>query len=198
MTALKLWGRATSSNVQKVMWMLGEIDVGYDRIDAGAEFGVVDTDAFARLNPNRKVPVLEDEGLVLYESHAILRHLARKHGRLTPADPAAHAIADQWMDWTATTLTPPLVGVFFQTVRLPLPKRDPNVLAGHLEALRGAMRILDAHMREADWIAGGAFSIGDIPAATLMYRYHEMDFEREQLDGGRPVVRPAGPAAGLS
>ena len=109
MNDLKLWGRATSSNVQKVLWMLGEIGVGCQRIDAGGEFGVVGSDAFAKLNPNRKVPVLQDGDFVLYESHAILRYLARKHGRLLPLDPHAAAITDQWMDGSATTLTPPLI-----------------------------------------------------------------------------------------
>lgn len=181
MNDLKLWGRATSSNVQKVLWMLGEIGVGCQRIDAGGEFGVVGTDSFAKLNPNRKVPVLQDGDFVLYESHAILRYLARKHGRLLPLDPHAAAITDQWMDWSATTLTPPLIGVFFQTVRLPLPKRDASVLDAHVKTLRGVMRILDVRLGAHAWLAGKVFTIADIAAGTLMYRYFEMEIEREDL-----------------
>lgn len=181
MSDLKLWGRATSSNVQKVLWMLGEIGVDCQRIDAGGEYGVVDTDAYAKLNPNRKVPVLEDGDLVLYESHTILRYLARKHRQLLPDDPLAAAIADQWMDWSATTLTPPLIGVFFQTVRLPVPRRDAAVLDAHAKVLRGVMRILDARLGEHAWLAGDEFTLADIAAGTLMYRYFKMDIEREDL-----------------
>ena len=181
MSELKLWGRATSSNVQKVLWMLGEIGVECRRTDAGGEFGVVDTDAYAKLNPNRKVPVLEDGDLVLYESHAILRYLARKHRQLLPDDPRRAAIVDQWMDWSSTTLTPPLIGVFFQTVRLPLPKRDASIRDAHLNVLRIVMRILDARLGEKSWLASDVFTLADIAAGTLMYRYFEMDIEREDL-----------------
>ncbi len=180
MSELKLWGRATSSNVQKVLWMLGETGMDCQRIDAGGEFGVVNTDAYAKLNPNRKVPVLEDGDLVLYESHAILRYLARKYRQLLPDDPH-WAIVDQWIDWSSTTLTPPLIGVFFQTVRLPLPKRDAAVLDAHAKVLRGVMRILDGRLGGHTWLAGDVFTLADIAAGTLMYRYFEMDIEREDL-----------------
>ena len=78
---MKLWGRATSVNVQKALWALDELELDYEQIDAGLHFGVVDTPAYRALNPNGKVPVLEDGDFVLWESHAIVRHLARRYGR---------------------------------------------------------------------------------------------------------------------
>ena len=96
---LKVWGRKTSINVQKVMWTIGELGLAHQRFDAGGQFGGLDTPEYARLNPNRLVPTIDDEGFILWESNAIVRHLAQKHGRgkLSPADEQTYALADSWM-----------------------------------------------------------------------------------------------------
>ena len=105
---LTLWGRTNSINVQKVLWCLEELGLPYRRIDAGREFGVVDTPEYRRLNPNALVPTIEEDGFVLWESNAIVRYLAAKHagGDFWPADPRTRADADRWIDWQATTFTP--------------------------------------------------------------------------------------------
>lgn len=182
MSKLKLWGRTTSVNVQKVLWALGEIGEAYERTDAGASYGIVDTAEYAALNPNRLVPTLEEDGLVLWESNAIVRYLARtRKSALTPASPRHEAIADQWMDWAATTLSPAFIGCFVQLVRTPADKRDANAVAGHVKALQAAMRILDARLGQSEWIAGDAISMGDIPLASVLYRYYDIAIEREDL-----------------
>ena len=171
----RLWGRASSVNVQKVMWALAELDLPHERIDAGGRYGRTDSAAFARLNPNRRVPVWEEDGLVLWESHAILRHLANRHGAGTLA---LTATADQWMEFTSTTLQPPFLGVFWQAVRLPGPDRSAEALARHLQALDAALDIVEARLGAAGWLDGDAFSAADIAAGSLMYRYFDIDIPR--------------------
>src|SRR5579862_9124920 len=103
---LRIWGRKNSINVQKVMWAVGELGLPHERLDAGGSFGGLDTPEFGKLNPNRRIPVLDDNGIVVWESHAIVRYLAEKYGRgtLAPEDPGARARSDMWTDWTQSDL----------------------------------------------------------------------------------------------
>jgi glutathione S-transferase len=91
---LKIWGRTNSINVQKVLWRCGELNINYERIDAGLQFGVNNTPEYKAMNPNALVPTINDDGLILWESQAIVRYLARKHGlgSLCPSDPKACAV----------------------------------------------------------------------------------------------------------
>src|SRR5829696_9275573 len=125
---LTLWGRVNSINVQKVHWCLKELGLAYDRIEAGREFGVVDTPEYRRMNPNGLVPTIEDDGFVLWESNVIVRYLAARHGagRLYPDDLRVRFDAERWMDWQATTLWPALRPVFIGLVRTPVAERDSS------------------------------------------------------------------------
>jgi glutathione S-transferase len=180
---LKVWGRATSSNVQKVMWTIGEIGLDHERVDVGATYGGLDTDAYGKLNPNRVVPTLEDDGLVVWESNAIVRYLAAKYdaGGLWPNDPGERALTDRWMDWMATTLLGNFVAVFFGLVRIPPEHRDMAATSKAIERLNGNYRQLDAHMAGREFIAGGRLTMGDIPLGMTLYRYYDMPFERPSL-----------------
>ncbi|MEM8704087.1 MAG: glutathione S-transferase N-terminal domain-containing protein, partial [Pseudomonadota bacterium] len=73
---LKVWGRRNSSNVQKVMWLIGELGLAHEHIPAGGSFGLTDTPEFLAMNPHGRVPVIDDNGTVIWESQAILRYLA--------------------------------------------------------------------------------------------------------------------------
>ena len=161
------------------MWALAECGVRYERIDAGGKYGQTDTDAFGAMNPVRQVPVWQEDGLAIWESHAILRHLARGPcAALWPETRVEQAMADQWIEFTTTTLLPPLIGVFFQTVRLPMKERSADLLSKHLGALDMALDVLDARLRQSTWLAGQSFSIADIAAGSGMYRYFTMDIPR--------------------
>ncbi len=166
----RLWGRASSLNVQKVMWALAEQGVAYERIDAGWTYGWTDTDEFAAMNPNRKIPVWQEDGLTLWESHAIVRHLLSRHSSAVAVGP----VADQWMEFTTSTLQPALVGVFWQCVRIPEGKRSAESLARHADSLNAALRILDDRLSETDWLDGNAFSGAEIAAGSLMYRVFDV------------------------
>src|SRR5262245_50616582 len=127
---LKVWGRTNSSNVQKVMWAVGELRLTHERIDVGGEYGALDTDAYGKINPNRRIPTIDDDGFVLWESNVIVRYLAAKHGAgtLWPEALTERAVADQWMDWQQTTLAPDMRTVFWGLVRTPPERRDATLI----------------------------------------------------------------------
>ena len=178
---LKIWGRANSINVQKVLWCCGELDIKYERIDAGLQFGVNNTPEYKAMNPNGLVPTINDDGFVLWESHAIVRYLARKHGlgSLCPSDPKACADADRWMDWFATTVLPNLRPVFAELVRVAPDKRNMTLVNESRKKLAANMALLDAHLANRKYVIGEAFTMGDIPLGTAVQRWFKLPIERE-------------------
>jgi glutathione S-transferase len=197
---IRIWGRATSVNVQKVTWALAEMEIPFERIDAGGHYGGTDTPEFLAMNPNRRVPVLEHDGLVMFESNAIVRHLARTHGAgsLLPDDEAGLAIADQWMDWAATTLSPAYMGIFWEAVRKPPSQRNADKLAALARDAADVLRIADARLQDSPNLCGERLSMGDIPVAALLYRFFDMAIDRPSLPalerwygelGQRPAYR---------
>ena len=180
---LKIWGRANSINVQKVLWCCGELNLEYERIDAGLQFGVNSTPEYKAMNPNALVPTISDNGFILWESQAIVRYLARKHGlgTLCPSDPNACADADRWMDWNATTLWPNLRPIFWNLVRTPPEKRDMALVNDCRNKLAASMAILDAHLANRKYVIGDAFTMGDIPVGTAVQRWFNVPIERENF-----------------
>jgi glutathione S-transferase len=158
---LKIWGRANSINVQKVLWCCGELGLEYERIDAGNEFAVNKTAEYRALNPNGLVPTIEDGGIKLWESNVIVRYLAHKtgDGRLCPAD----------------------IGTRFQLIRTPAAKLDSAVISEGERRALAAVRILDQHLSDRAFLAGDAFSMGDIPAAATVHRWYALDIEHPVL-----------------
>jgi glutathione S-transferase len=168
---ITVWGRASSVNVQKVLWALGELAESCRREVVGGPYGGLDRPEFVRLTPVGKVPVLVDGETVLWESHAILRHLARTRGGIiAPRGTRAMSLADQWLDYTATTLQPPFIRLFWQKVRLPAAQRDAAVAEGAAAAFLDALDPLEQRLSETQWLAGDRFSIADIGPGSLMKR----------------------------
>jgi glutathione S-transferase len=180
---LKLWGRVNSINVQKVLWALAELGVKYERVDAGLAFGVVNEPFYRKMNPNGRVPTIEDDGLVLWESNAIVRYLAAKHGAgsLWPDDPRVRADADRWMDWTATTLGPAMTPVFWGLVRTPPEKRDAAALAAGAEQCAKLFSLFDGCLAGREFVAGKSFTMGDIPIGTFVHRWYALELARPAL-----------------
>jgi glutathione S-transferase len=177
---LKVWGRTNSINVQKVMWALAELGVQHARIDAGMAFGVVNTPEYRAMNPNGRVPTIQDGALVLYESNAIVRYLYAKYGPARTVE--AVATADKWMDWCATTVGAPVTTLFWGWIRTPAEKRDPAALEAALKQAGDIFAIADAALAQTPYIAGGEFSMGDIPLGCFVHRWLNL-----------PVARPAAP-----
>ncbi len=180
---LKVWGRKNSANVQKAMWAIGELKLAHERIDIAGAFGRNHEPAYLGLNPNGLVPTLEDGDLVLWESNSIVRYLASLHGKgtLEPADPKARARAGQWMDWQLSVLGPAIHATFWGLVRTPPEKRDLAVIAASKSKTTAAIEILDAQLAKTAYVAGDAFSMGDIPVGIFGYRFHALVTERPPL-----------------
>ena len=182
---LTLWGRANSANVQKTLWALGELGVSYEHRLVGGAHGGLDTPEFRAMNPNGLVPVLQDDELTLWESHATLRYLAAAYGAdgLWPSDPRQRAMADQWTDWTATTFQPAWISLFWLLVRTPEDQHDLQAIAAAHAKTTAALRILDANLAERDYLAGDLLSYADIAAGVSLYRWFSMDIDRPAMPG---------------
>jgi glutathione S-transferase len=170
---LTIWGRTNSVNVQKVLWCLAELGVPYERIDAGLAYGKNHEPWFLALNPNGTVPLLKDGDFTLWESNSIVRYLAAKHGHgtLCPASPETRAHAERWMDWQLSVLVRPVSIVFWNLIRTPA--AGPNleaVASATAEANRAAV-LIDGHLAAHRFVAGAAFSMGDIPVGATLYRW---------------------------
>jgi glutathione S-transferase len=196
---LKIWGRTSSSNVQKVMWAVAEMGLPHDRIDAGGAFGQLDTPEFMAMNPNKLIPAINDNGFTLWESQAVVRYLAEAYGRGTLAsqDRKTFALADQWMDWSSTTIQPEVIGTCFMGL-IRTSAADRNEIAIHASAKRVGekLALLDAHLAKQPYIGGATLSMADIPAGTLMYRYFTLPIPRPALPNveawfARLQARPA-------
>ena len=177
---LKLWGRANSINVHKVLWTLDELKVPFERVDAGLHFGVVNTPEYRKLNPNGKVPTIEDDGLVLWESNAIVRYLAAKHGAgtLWPSDPKQRADSDRWMDWITDSVQLAVGPMFLQLIRTPSEKRDAKIIETSIQKADALFPILDAALAGRDYIAGRSLTIGDIPIGVFTHRWFALPIPR--------------------
>jgi glutathione S-transferase len=181
---LKIWGRNTSSNVQKAMWAVGELGLAHERLDIGGPFGKNKEPPYLAMNPNGLVPTLEeDDGFLLWESNSIVRYLAAKHRAsvLEPTDLKTRALALQWMDWQLSVLGPAITPVFWGLVRTPPEKRDMAAIEAGKAKTTQAAKILDAQLGKTAFVAGEAFSYGDIPVGVMIYRYMKLVPDRPQL-----------------
>jgi glutathione S-transferase len=181
---LTVWGRRSSFNVQKVMWLIGELGLKHRHISAGGDFGGLDTAEFAAMNPMRRVPVIDDDGTVVWESHAILRYLAARYsrGRFWSDDPRERSHADRWMDWSQTALQPDfLLGVFWAFYRTPEPQRDWPAIRRKVAGCAGHFQLLDKVLADRPYLGGDDLTLADIPAGTALYRYFELDIERPSV-----------------
>lgn len=181
---LKVWGRNTSSNVQKVMWALGELKLEHERFDIGGPFGKNKEPAYLAMNPNGLVPTLQDGDFIMWESNSVVRYLAREYDKsnvLEPADPKVRARANQWMDWQLTVVGPALGPAFWGLIRTPVEKRDAAAIAASQTKTTEAMKIFDAQLGKTKFAAGDQFSMGDIPIGIMAYRYWQLVPERPEL-----------------
>jgi len=180
---LKVWGRTNSINVQKVMWAVAELGLAHERLDAGGAFGGLETDSYSALNPNRRIPVVEDGELALWESNAIVRYLAAKYGTgtLWPEDAGLRSLADRWMDWQITTLQPQLHPIFWGLIRTAEAERDEAAIAAAAAAIVPVWELLDEHLRVRRFVGGPELTMGDIPLGCCYWRYRNLSVEQPSL-----------------
>ena len=177
---LRIWGRLSSINVRKVVLAARWLEIPFERTDAGHEFGIVNTPEYLARNPNGLVPLIEDDGLTLWESNVIVRYLCAKHspGQLYPLELAARFDAERWMDWQQTTFNPAGRGAFVQLMRTAPEKRNSEVVTKSVAATEPLLDVLDAHLSRRAFMAGDAFTMADIPIACEIHRWHGLPLQR--------------------
>lgn len=177
---LTVYGRATSSNTQLVMWSIGELGLPCERLDYGGVYGKTKTPDYLAMNPMGLIPVLRDGPVTMFESGAILRYLAARYGTepFYPAEPATRAPIDLWAEWGKVTLAPAITSIFLLVTRVPPSKRDAAAIAGAVEKAERLLAILGERIGDGPWLAGKHFTYADIPVAYLLYRYFTMPIER--------------------
>jgi glutathione S-transferase len=180
---LKIWGRATSSNVQKVLWCCGELGIPFERVDIGGPFGGNQDAEYLALNPNGLVPTVRDGDLVLWESNTICRYLAATHRgeRLYPAPPAARALVERWMDWQLSTLGPPMGVLLYGLIRTKPEARDHAAIEAARRKALVAWTILEDALEGRSFLAGAELSLAEIVMGTFVYRWHAFSIERPPL-----------------
>lgn len=180
---IRVWGRRSSVNVQKVLWTLAELGLPFTRETVGGSFGGNRDADFLRMNPNGLVPVLHDGDVTMFESNAIVRYLCAEYGAggMRPADRVQLAAAEQWMEWQQTTFAPPVGVMFWNNVRLPAVKRNAAAVAEAEKQAIAALHIADAHLAKHVWFAGSQFTFGDIVMGAFLWRYLGLDCAKPEM-----------------
>jgi glutathione S-transferase len=182
---LKIWGRANSSNVMKVLWLCEELGQPFERIDAGGAFGRTKEPDYLAKNPNALVPTIEEpDGFALWESNAILRYLARSRdggAHFYPANVRDAADVDRWMDWQLSALNAPMTTVFFTYVRIPEPERDYAATAKARDAAERLWAMVDARLQRQDFVCGSKLTLADIALGPYIHRWFALPIERAAM-----------------
>ena len=172
---LTIWGRPNSVNVQKVLWCLAELDVPFERIDAGMQFGRNTESDYLAMNPNGRVPTLVEGDFVLWESNSIMRYLCLAHGpqsSIYPHEPRQRAVVDRWLDWTLSTVQPIERPVFWGLVRTPPAERDMLALQKAADAVAEVVwKTLDRQLATCRYVEGDAFTLADIALGAYARRW---------------------------
>ena len=171
---LKIWGRANSVNVQKVLWCLAELDLAYERIDAGMAFGKNNEPSYLAMNPNGRVPTLVEGDFVLWESNSVMRYLAMAYGQGSPIYPEApkrRAGVDRWLDWTLSTVQPVDRPVFWALVRTPVAEREMAAIQKDADAEAVVWRVAERYLSTNRFIEGDDFTLADIALGAYARRW---------------------------
>jgi glutathione S-transferase len=179
-----MYGRKSSLNVQKVMWLVDELGISHKQIEVGGSFGGLDTAEFRAMNPHGRVPVIADDGTIVWESHAILRYLAARYGAGTfwSDSPAQRSQTDRWMDWMQCTLQPDfLVGVFWGFYRTPADQRNMPMVDEKIRRCGHHFQLLNGILADRQFLLGDQLSLADIPPGTSLYRYFNIDIARPNI-----------------
>jgi glutathione S-transferase len=179
-----LWGRDTSSNVMKVIWLLEELNLPYDRIDVGGSFGKTELPEYRAMNPTGLVPTLQEDHFTLWESNAILRYICEAHAPdhpFWPREPHKRAHIDHWMDAQQTLLNRPIGVVFWGLVRTPEDKRDMAAIKQGIEDAARIWGMVSAQLAKHPYLAGDVLTLADIPWGPHLHRWFNMDFDRPDV-----------------
>lgn len=180
---LKIWGRRNSSNVRKVLWCAEEIGLTYESIEVGGSFGGTQAAEYQAMNPNGLVPVIEDHGLPLWESNAIVRYLSARYalGTLYDESPIVRVQSEKWMDWSTSRMAPLYSELIWGVMRTAPADRDEARINAALVKAGDLLAMADAELAKQPWLSGDHFAMGDIPLGSLVYAWFEMPIQRPDL-----------------
>lgn len=181
---ITVWGRATSSNVQKVMWTAAELGTAVERHNVGGAFGGLNTAEYRALNPHMRIPTVRfEDGVTMWESNAVVRFMARRDPARTlwPLGGQAEADAEMWAEWAHHACAFHVTALFWAVVRTAPSQRDGNLVHRHLKAATEALTLADGILAERPFLAGPSLTIADIIFGHILYRYYEMDLDRTAL-----------------
>ncbi|EAQ64025.1 putative glutathione S-transferase [Marinomonas sp. MED121] len=169
---MKLYGRITSFNVQKVLWLLDELGLNYELVELGGRFGGLETENFQQLNPMKKVPVLIDGKRHIWESHTIMRYLIAEYSSQLwcQGSPYSQSLYERWMDWSQVTFQPAFMATFWGYYRMPPNKRDMNTVELNLARCKLCLKQIEVQLKETDYLAGSSMSLADICVGAVLYR----------------------------
>lgn len=176
---LKLWGRSTSSNVQKVRWFCAEVGLAYDQTEVGGPFGRTREPFYLAMNPMALVPTLDDDGFTLFESNSIMRYLARKHGahHWYPQGQHERADCERWLDWSLSALAPAITPAFWGLIRTAAEQRDRVAVLASAQRTTQLFEIIDDRLRDRPYLCGDLPTLADIPIGIQAHRWINLPFE---------------------
>jgi glutathione S-transferase len=181
---ITVYGRASSSNVQAVLWGLEELGVAYERLDYGFTFGGLDTPEFKAMSPHGRIPVIKVGDTAIWESAAILRYLAAEHGdeAFWPRDPLDRAQVDMWSEWAKNSVAAGFTGpIFWLAVRTKPENRRPAMIARNVQRLEGELVKADAVLADQPYLCGQHLTLADIMLGHMLFRYYDIDITRSDL-----------------
>ncbi len=176
---LKLYGRTTSFNVQKVLWLADELTLDYEHIELGGKFGGLDTVEFVLINPMQKIPVLVDGKNSIWESHSILRYLVAKYGDSSwyPESAFKRSLYERWLDWSQTVFQPAFMRFFWGYYRRPQNKRDMVTVQHDLEKCFNCLDVVNKQLSTSKYLAGNSMTLADISVGAILYRLTEQGLD---------------------
>ena len=188
---IELWGRGNAYNVQKVLWVLAELELDYSHRELGKTPGDLDRPEFRALNPHGRIPVIDDDGHVVWESNTVVRYLAARYDPdgLWPLDPWRRSLAERWMDWELSRLQPDFIDLFWGYYRTPEASRDAAFIADARQRCDRAMRQLDRQLAQAPFLAGERLTVADIACGVCLHRYLNLGIDVDAPEGVRDWYR---------
>ena len=180
---LDIYGRKNSNQVIQLMWTVDELGLEYKRHNVGGSFGGLDTEDYGRMNPNRLVPTINDNGFILWESYAIIRYLCRQYGKgtLWPDDPHKVALADQWIEWTNSRFMGTFFPIFWSLIRTPKEQQDADKIAQSAQTTGELLQIVEQQLEGKKYLIDDSLTMGDIPLGSMMFKYYTLDIQRPSL-----------------
>ncbi|HEY5210027.1 MAG TPA: glutathione S-transferase family protein [Stellaceae bacterium] len=188
---LRILGRTTSSNVQKVLWTATTLGVPFEREDVGGRHGRNREADYLALNPNGLVPTVFDGDLVMWESNSVCRYLCNRYGpsAIYPAEPAKRVLVERWMDWQLSVMVPALVPLYFLLFRLPEAKRTPDAIVRLAQDTAAPFAILEARLADRLYLEGDAPTLADIGNGIWAHRWFSMGQGNRDSNVGRWLQR---------